>query len=220
MNEKEKSVIRATLWNRTHPDRRKEIAKKYSDNNKEKKRIYYLLTKKHRYEYNRKYEALNKGRVLLWKKKYYYKNRDKILLKQKMFKKAHPDIMRERWKRHAEKSMNYKLRHSCRLRIKNALGDIRANEKTIILLGCSVNELKVYLENKFKPGMTWKNYGYRGWHIDHIRPIASFDLNDPEQRKQCFNFNNLQPLWARENMLKRDKYEKNNIDNIINFNIA
>lgn len=53
--------------------------------------------------------------------------------------------------------------------------------------------------------MTWENYGE--WHIDHIKPCASFDLNDPEQQKLCFHYTNLQPMWAKENQKKADKLE-------------
>lgn len=73
------------------------------------------------------------------------------------------------------------------------------------LLGCYPEELKVYLEAKFKKGMSWNNWSYRGWHIDHIIPIASFDLTDIKQQKKAFHYTNLQPLWRKENMLKSDK---------------
>ncbi len=62
--------------------------------------------------------------------------------------------------------------------------------------------------------MSWENYGKgdngRGmqeWHIDHIKPCASFDLSKPEQQKLCFNYTNLQPLWAEENMKKGGRNE-------------
>jgi len=54
--------------------------------------------------------------------------------------------------------------------------------------------------------MSWDNYGSY-WHIDHIRPCASFDLTDPEQQKDCFDFTNLQPLEAKENIRKGAKYQ-------------
>ena len=53
--------------------------------------------------------------------------------------------------------------------------------------------------------MTWKNQGRFGWHIDHIVPCSKFDLSDPDQQKECFNYKNLQPLWAKENILKSNK---------------
>lgn len=72
------------------------------------------------------------------------------------------------------------------------------------LIGCSVRELVEYLESQFTPKMNWDNYGSY-WHIDHIMPCASFDLTDPDQQKVCFNWQNLQPLEARKNIIKSNK---------------
>ena len=80
-------------------------------------------------------------------------------------------------------------------------------EKTIELLGCTIKELREYLEKRFTKEMTWDNYGTY-WHIDHIIPVSRFDLSDQHQQKQCFHFTNLQPLEARENMSKNDRLTK------------
>ena len=71
------------------------------------------------------------------------------------------------------------------------------------LLGCSSEFLRQHLERQFKPGMSWENHGQ--WHLDHIKPCASFDLSKPEQQRICFNYKNLQPLWAIDNMKKGAK---------------
>ena len=76
------------------------------------------------------------------------------------------------------------------------------------MIGCSILELKQYLELKFKKGMTWDNYSFYGWHVDHIKPCASFDLTDIEQQKECFHYTNLQPLWCNDNWIKGDFYIK------------
>jgi len=78
-------------------------------------------------------------------------------------------------------------------------------------VGCGSSFLKQYLESKFKPGMTWDNYGQ--WEIDHIRPLVSFNLEDKEQFKAACHYTNLQPLWEAENIAKSDKWE-NNDENI------
>jgi hypothetical protein len=72
-------------------------------------------------------------------------------------------------------------------------------------LGCSVDQLKRYLESKFQPGMTWDNWTRDGWHIDHIKPLSSFDLTDPGQFKVACHYTNLQPLWAKDNLVKSNK---------------
>ena len=47
---------------------------------------------------------------------------------------------------------------------------------------------------------TLNNHGK--WHIDHIKPIASFKFSDEDDFFAAFNFANTQPLWAEENLSK------------------
>ena len=77
--------------------------------------------------------------------------------------------------------------------------------KTEKMLGCTFKELKIHLEKQFQPCMTWDNYGFYGWHIDHIKALSRFNLNDPEERNKAWHYTNLQPLWAKENLKKRNK---------------
>ena len=88
------------------------------------------------------------------------------------------------------------------MRLHKALKNTFKSGSAVKDLGCSIEYLKAYLEGQFEPGMTWDNWGRRGWHIDHIRPLASFDLTDPEQFKQAVHYTNLQPLWAKDNLKK------------------
>ncbi len=74
------------------------------------------------------------------------------------------------------------------------------------LKGCSVGFLKEYLEKQFSPGMSWNNWSRDGWHIDHIRPLKSFDLTDREQVKQACHYTNLRPAWAKDNLSKGARY--------------
>lgn len=53
--------------------------------------------------------------------------------------------------------------------------------------------------------MTWDNWNFKGWHIDHIIPCSSFNLNNLEEQKKCFHYTNLQPLWWWENLSKSNK---------------
>ena len=78
--------------------------------------------------------------------------------------------------------------------------DITKSFSTLEIAGCSATYLKEWLEVQFLPGMTWGNRS--AWHIDHIRPCASFDLTDLEQQKECFHYSTLQPLWALDNIKK------------------
>jgi hypothetical protein len=107
-----------------------------------------------------------------------------------------------RYRERCRTEVAFRIRHALRARLRLALKHkgIREPRSTLQLVGCTPNELRLCLERKFLPGMTWANHGK--WHIDHIIPCAHFDLTDPEARKRCFHFSNLQPLWASENVRK------------------
>ena len=113
---------------------------------------------------------------------------------------------REHFKKWLLKPSNRILKR-LRYRTWSALKGITKAESTLNLIGCSIEQLMEHIQKQFKPGMAWNNYGKGGWHIDHIKPCAKFNLLDPEEQKKCFHFTNLQPLWALENILKSDKYE-------------
>ena len=100
----------------------------------------------------------------------------------------------------------YRLVRNLRRRVGLALTSqaTTKDETTLKLAGCTVAHLVNHLESQFKDGQSWANYGE--WHVDHIRPCASFDLSDPAQRKECFHWSNLQPLWGAENLAKRDTW--------------
>jgi len=89
-----------------------------------------------------------------------------------------------------------------RSRINSAIKHEMRSGSAVKLLGCSVDECVAYLESKFLPGMTWQNWGLRGWHLDHIRPLASFDLANGQQFSEACHYTNLQPLWAKDNLAK------------------
>ena len=105
---------------------------------------------------------------------------------------------------------------SQRARLHEILGPNR-NHRTTQYLGCTGGKLIEHLLSQAYPRkktgelMTLENRGYYGWHIDHIKPISSFDHNDPEQVAECWHYTNLQPLWAEDNLKKSDKidWEKN-----------
>tara|TARA_B100000686_G_C16444298_1_gene788606 strand:+ start:141 stop:449 length:309 start_codon:yes stop_codon:yes gene_type:complete len=77
-------------------------------------------------------------------------------------------------------------------------------DKTCNLIGCSIYQLECHIEKKFEEYMNWSNYG--NWHIDHIIPCNAFDLNNEFEKRACFHYTNLQPLWASDNIKKGDKY--------------
>lgn len=85
----------------------------------------------------------------------------------------------------------------------------RKRNTTLQLVGCNRDQLAKYIEKQFKQGMSWNNYGE--WHIDHKKPCVAFDLRKEINRKKCFHYTNLQPLWAKDNLLKGSTYKGNRI---------
>jgi len=103
------------------------------------------------------------------------------------------------------KNLYHRLYRGQLHRIKLALFKNKKSLPTTKLLGCTIEHLRWHLEKQFIPGMTWKNHGQ--WHIDHIKPCASFDLTKSAQQRKCFHYTNLQPLWALDNIRKGAKIE-------------
>jgi hypothetical protein len=138
-----------------------------------------------------------KARSRAWQKKNY----DKVLAWKAL---NHKDRMKNDLQYAIEKRLRTSITNKMRT-LKN--GNANKAAPTMDLVGCSTNEFIKYMESKFKDGMTWGNYGLHGWHIDHIKPCAMFDLTDPRQQRECFHYTNLQPLWAEENLKKGKKLE-------------
>ena len=92
-------------------------------------------------------------------------------------------------------------------RMRQSLNGCKYNRHWEELVGYTLKDLKAHLQYLFKPGMSWKNYGK--WHIDHKRPINSFNIYSYkcDDFRDCWKLENLQPLWARENLRKGAKYE-------------
>lgn len=126
------------------------------------------------------------------KKDYYQRNRKTILQKN-------ADRVREYLLNRPEFRAGLNLRRRLHAALK---GDYKQGS-AIEALGCSIEELRDKLEAQFEEGMSWDNYGK--WHIDHVRPLANFDLLDPEQLRKVCHFSNLQPLWAEDNLRKGAK---------------
>ena len=127
--------------------------------------------------------------ALNYQKKYNIVNKDKINNSKRKYyeKNIHIFIWRTLLKRTIHQFNNKK------------------NNSTINILGYTPNQLKIHLESKFTENMNWTNYGE--WHVDHIRPITSFnikEIGDPEFML-CWSLSNLQPLWGIDNIRKSNK---------------
>jgi len=104
----------------------------------------------------------------------------------------------------------FRLNRSLSTGICNSLKGFKGGRSWEKLVGYTLNDLVVHLESQFykDSNINWDNYGSY-WHVDHIRPISSYNYKtaeDPEF-KECWSLNNLQPLEASANLRKSDKYQ-------------
>lgn len=135
-----------------------------------------------------------------YKKKWSEANKEKLKNYRKKWRKNNQrTYQRERLKRDPLFRMTRNLRHRAYLAFKNK--GYGKNTKTKEMLGAKWEVAKKHIENQFKKGMNWDNYGE--WHIDHITPLAS--AKDEKELIKLCHYSNLQPLWATENILKSDK---------------
>lgn len=169
-----------------------------------------------------KWKAENKEKVSEYNKQYAIKNSGKIKdnrIKRTQEKKHQYQKVSKDWKeKNKEEIKKYQAEYTAkryesdpifrlkllqRTRIRAAIKrqkTLRTNE----LLGCSYEQLKQHIESLFVDGMNWQNMG--DWHIDHIIPLAAFDLSQEVNQKMAFHYSNLQPLWAADNLKKGAKY--------------
>jgi hypothetical protein len=113
---------------------------------------------------------------------------------------------REYKRRKRKENIDFKIYCDIKKRMLDALDSpYTMKGEALKLLGCDIPFLRKYLESKFTEGMTWNNHAINGWHIDHILPVDSFNLKDPQEQKRCFHWSNMQPLWAGDNLKKSNK---------------
>ena len=174
-------------------------------NPKERQKAYRKAYKK---VYNEAYYEAKKDKIKLQSKAYRKVNKEKLKDYHKVYVESNKDKIRLQQKAYDKNrlktNIQYKLCCNLRSRLYKAINRNFKAGSAVRDLGCTVEELKPYLESKFQPGMTWDNWTTDGWHIDHIKPLASFDLTDRNQLLEACHYTNLQPLWAKDNLIKSD----------------
>jgi len=152
--------------------------KQYYKENREHLKQYARHYYKENREYYKQWREENRGAILEYRKQYYHSNPQRKI----------SDLIGSRTRRLV---LQGKAKKFC------GYNDY---------IGCTPEELVAHLESQFYQcpstgrEMTWDNHG--DWHIDHIRPLASFDLLDEDEFMQAHHYTNLQPLWAEGNLSK------------------
>jgi membrane-associated HD superfamily phosphohydrolase len=157
---------------------------------------------------DKKWREKNKEYMSVKSKKWYKQNKEHRKQYLKEYREKNIDKIRE-VKRNYERTRKskdplYKLINNFRTAIYQVLkeNNIQKNGHYFDILQYTPDELIFHLENQFKDGMTWDNYGE--WHVDHIKAIASYNIQEigDSEFMECWSLENLQPLWGEENIRK------------------
>ena len=174
----------------------KQRLKKYFANHEEKLK----QRKQHRKDNHVKY--------LTQSRKRWVEQKEQLLVWDKNWKENNPNRRKEINNKANKKrrgTIQGKINHSFSGNMRRSLKGNKKGGSWEFLIGYSVKDLIHHLEKQFTKGMNWGNYGK--WHIDHIIPISLWEFNSYNNRefKQCWSLCNLQPLWATDNISKKDK---------------
>ena len=216
---KQRLAAQHQAYREKHEDKVKEYYKKYSkayyefnkekaiaqnqtwaENNREKTRAYDKAWRERNKQIRTKADIEKKK---AYNKAYQEANREKIKEYNKSWYKNNPGRSYSSRKQRHEKTPLNKVKDLLRGACYRAFARIKHNKpaNTLSLLGCTWEEAKTHFEYLFQEGMSWENHGE--WHIDHIRPVASFAQDELHLMN---HISNLQPLWAKDNIQKKDYF--------------
>lgn len=157
----------------------------------------------------KQYYEINKIDILQKRKIYASSNKNKINAQKYDYWQRNPDKKRK-WKninreRRYKKDEFFKVVENLRKRFKTFLtvNKLTKNSKFADYIGCSKEELKTYLQNKFESGMTWDNYKMDTWQIDHIIPLGM--AYTESEVVNLLHFKNLKPMWTKDHIQKTKK---------------
>ena len=189
-----------TLYQKEWRKRNKDKVRGYEEKTRERRKALKLPLSRGNPESKRRYVTENKKKIAEYKKVWAFKNKHRRkpeingALRCKKFREIHKN------------DISYRVAGALRSRLRVALKGNLKSCSAVRDLGCSIDEFKLFVSNKFSEGMTWDNWGSSSkpdtWQLDHIVPISRFNLADPEQQRQAFHYTNYQPLWSKDNAKK------------------
>ena len=197
--EEKKSYNKA--YREANKDKEKAYNKAYREDNREKREANKEKTK----AYNKAYREDNREKVNAKSKAYYEANKEKV----KAYKEDNREKVNAYYKAYKKQRRDTDPLFKMKLNLGNRTyqafkgGGYKKNSKTAETLGASYQEAFDHLEKRFTEGMEWSKHGK--WHIDHIVPLSS--AKTKEELIYLCNYTNLQPLWARDNLVKGAKLD-------------
>ncbi len=179
-------------------EKKAEYNKRYRKNNKEKIA-----------EHMKQYRKDNKEKIVEQKRQYYEANKERLAEYSKQYRKRYKEERNKQRKERREKDSKYRLSEAFSSGVYYSLkrkGSSKNGHSWEKIVGYTTQDLMKHLEKRFKGRMSWGNYGK--WHVDHIKPVSLFDFTsyEDEEFQECWALENLQPLWAEENLKKGINY--------------
>jgi transcription elongation factor Elf1 len=199
-------------WRLNHIDQCRESSKKWRKENPEYYAQYRDKNKEQIRKVDNEWKGKNKEHRIKYNMEWIKKNPEKRREYAHKWRVNNPDKASAKYKKDSAKrrstlkgKLNNTMSRSISMSLKKG---IKAHRSWESLAGYTIDQLRVHLEKKFKSGMSWDNYGQ--WHIDHKIPLSVFNFETPEDIdfKKCWALSNLQPMWAKENIAKKNRLTK------------
>jgi hypothetical protein len=201
---------KAKIYRRENSTQIKQSKSSHYTRNKEsistKAKAYREENKDQISEQKKAYRKQNKEKVKLARRKYYLANKDKMIESNKQWRRDNPEAYREYFNNRRRTDLDFKCAQQCRGMLQRILRmtDMEKTSDTVSMLGYNAKQLRVHIESQFTEGMSWENHGK--WHIDHIVPASlmiRYGVREPELVNAL---ENLQPLWAKDNLKKGNRF--------------
>jgi hypothetical protein len=183
---------------RERPDGLKPYCKVCSNNaSGESRRRNLESSRKSVRDYYQKNKAKRNAAGKIWREK----NKERMALLVKRWNDENKERVRLNGLNYSRR-IDQRIRRTFSNRIRTLIRGGKQRKSTFAIVGYTFDELKAHIQRQFTNGMSWDNYGE--WHIDHIRPLSSFDITsyESEDFKVAWSLPNLRPLWAKDNISK------------------
>ena len=130
---------------------------------------------------------------------------------KKEYDETHKEYTNTRNRERYKNDQQYRIKKILRTRFNKTVTGKKTYNSIINYLGIDLDYFLKWIEYQFDPNMNWDNQGTY-WDIDHVIPCSSFNLENDDDIKKCFNWKNIRPCEKIEN------YKKNNkiVESIIN----
>lgn len=205
------NCAKSKRWVRDNSERHARSCKSYRDKNKDacvaRAQSWAENNRERSREIKAAWKKRNKETTRRHAREGYARNNAVILERKRIARSINRTYDREYLRKRRQSNPMQQLRDNVGNALRSALKANKGGRKWEEIVGYNSEVLKLWLESKFQPGMSWDNYGE--WHIDHKRPVSWFDFSVKplEVARECWALENLQPLWAIENHRKGNRYE-------------